>query len=84
MTTEFQWSDAWILLAVVYVGKEKLAGLSEVIGAADYMQRFIGAPAWSPVHKPQDANHGISHPSLTSENFDMAVQEYLSRMKTGK
>ena len=41
MKPQYQWSDAWILLAIIYAGKEEAATLSEVVGAADYIQHAI-------------------------------------------
>ena len=38
---EMLWSDAWILLATIYVAREQPAALDEVIGAADYIQHAI-------------------------------------------
>ena len=35
------WSDAWILLATIYVAREQPAPMDEVIGAADYIQHAI-------------------------------------------
>jgi hypothetical protein len=141
MKTEYQRSDAWILLAIVYAGKDNAATLSGVIAAADYiqhavvtfqelegalarltaglyiidrngnyapsektlsfyrsvtkprrpvlneeddMQNFIGAPPWSPSCKPQDANRGVAYPALTSQLYETAVEEYLTRMKKRK
>jgi len=38
---KYIWSDALILLAVIYAGREKPAALSDVIAAADYIQHAI-------------------------------------------
>ena len=35
------WSDAWILLATLYVARKQPAAMDEVIGAADYIQHAI-------------------------------------------
>jgi hypothetical protein len=37
----FQWSDAWLLLAIAVAGKGKTARLSEVIGTADAINHAI-------------------------------------------
>jgi len=36
-----RWSDAWILLAVIYASREKPARLVDVIAAADFIQHAI-------------------------------------------
>ncbi len=136
MKTEYQWSDAWILLATVYSARGQPAVLPEVIAAADYIQhaivtyeemegalarltagglivdisgklapsqetinfyntlgtarrpvleeerdieRFLNASSWNPSVKPNEANRGVSYPSLSQERYNEAVQEYLSR-----
>jgi hypothetical protein len=38
---QYQWSDAWILLATVYMGRKRPALLSDVIAVADYINHDI-------------------------------------------
>lgn len=35
------WSDAWVLLAIIYAGKGKPASLAAVVAAADYIQHAV-------------------------------------------
>jgi hypothetical protein len=41
MSPSYQWSDAWILLATVYMGRKRPALLSDVIAVADYINHAI-------------------------------------------
>ena len=41
MSPSYQWSDAWILLATVYMGKQRPALLTDVIAAADYINHAV-------------------------------------------
>jgi len=40
MSEHFVWSDAWILLAIIYTGKQG-GDLQTIIGAADYINHAI-------------------------------------------
>ncbi len=137
INTQYLWSDAWFLLAVIYAGKEQPAALSDIIAVADFINHAIitfeeteGALArltaggfiidagtkisptektmsfyksstkrrhpvlneledigkllqisdMSSSFKPQDANRGVSYPSLTHEQYNEAVRNYDSRL----
>ena len=41
MKDSMLWSDAWVLLASIYTGREKPASLEEVIAAADFINHAI-------------------------------------------